>query len=190
MKRILLVGILFFFAWPVFAAAETFIIDPSHSYVQWSVSHFGFSNVSGKWYVNGTLALDEAKPKYSNVNITIKIGDLVTGIPKLDEHLKSDDFFNSAKFPTATFISDKIDVTGSNTAKVHGTLTVHGVSKPIVLDVKLNKLGVSPISNKKTAGFTATAKLKRSDFGVDAYLPGISDDVKINIETEAAADKA
>ena len=157
--------------------------------MQWSISHFGFSNPSGKWLADGTLVLDEAKPKDSKVNVTIKVGDLVTAIPKLDENLKGNEFFDVAKFPTATFVSDKVDVTGTNTAKVHGTLTLHGVSKPIVLDVKLNKLGISPVSNKKTAGFTATTKLKRSDFGVDAYLPGLGDEVKINIEAEAIAGK-
>ena len=76
-------------------------------------------------------------------------------------------------------------MTGKESAKVYGTLTMHGVSKPVVLDVKLNKLGMSPITNKKTAGFTATTKLKRSDFNIKAYLPGLGDEVEIAIESEA-----
>lgn len=168
-------------------ATETYTLDPNHYYVLWHINHFGFSNPSGKWMVNGTLTLDEKNPKDSKIDVTINVGDVITGIPKLDEHLKSDEFFSIAKFPVATFVSDKVTVTGKNTALVHGILTVHGVSKPITLNVTLNKLGVSPITNKKTAGFTARTELKRSDFGINAYLPGLGDEVKIDIEAEASA---
>lgn len=164
---------------------EFYTLDPNHTYVLWHINHFGFSNPSGKWMASGTLILDEAKPQNSKVNVTINVADVVTGIQKLDEHLKTDTFFNVAKFPIATFMSDSVDVTGKNTARVHGILTVHGVSKPITLDVTLNKLGISPITNKKTAGFTAHTELKRSDYGISAYLPGLGDDVKIDIESEA-----
>lgn len=168
-------------------AAETYTLDNTHSYVLWHVNHFGFSSPSGKWMADGTLQLDEKKPQTSKVNVTIHIDTLTTGVPKLDEHLKSKDFFDAEKFPTATFVSDKVDLTGKSTAKVHGMLTVHGVTKPITLNVTLNKMGVSPISNKLTAGFTATTTLKRSDFGVDKYSPGLGNDVKIDIEAEAKA---
>lgn len=180
---ILLSGLLFS-AWSA-QAADTFTLDPSHSYVEWHINHFGFSNPSGKWFVQGSLILDAIKPQNAKLNVTIPVADIVTGIPKLDEHLKSNEFFNTSQFPTATFVSDKVDVTGKNTAKVHGILTVHGVSKPIVLNVKLNKMGMSPITNKMTMGFTATTQLKRSDFAISAYLPNLSDEIKINIEAEA-----
>ncbi len=170
---------------PTFAAPETYTLDSSHSYVMWHINHFGFSNPSGKWMVDGTLILDETKPQNSKVDVTIHMDGLSTGVAKLDEHLKSEDFLDVAKYPTATFVSDKVTMTGKGSAKVHGMLTVHGVSKPVTLDVKLNKLGMSPIANKKTAGFAATAKLKRSDFGISKYLPGLGDDVTINIESEA-----
>jgi polyisoprenoid-binding protein YceI len=166
-------------------AADTYVLDPGHTYVLWRISHFGFSNPSGKWYANGTIILDETKPENSKLNVTIQTDSIDTGIPKLDEHLKSKDFFDVKQYPTATFVSDKIKMTGKDSAKVFGTLTLHGVSKPVVLDVKLNKLGISPISNKKTAGFSATTKLKRSDFDIKAYLPGLGDAVKIDIEAEA-----
>lgn len=167
-----------------YAAPETFTLDPNHTYVLWRINHFGFSNPSGKWLAEGNIVLDETKPQDSKVNVIIHPGDMITGLPKLDEHLKSKDFFDVVKFPTATFVSSKIDVTGKNTAKVYGVLTVHGVSKPIVLDVKLNKVGMSPITNDRTVGFTASTKLKRSDFGISAYLPGLGDDVEIDIEAE------
>ena len=193
MKRILsrvcfaIATFFLFFALPLEAqaAADTYTFDPNHTYVLWHVNHFGFSNPSGKWLADGTLVIDETKPQDSKVNVIIKTASIDTGIPKLDEHLKGPQFFDVAQFPTATFVSDKVTVTGKNTAKVSGILTVHGVSKPVTLDVTLNKVGVSPITNKKTAGFTASTTIKRSDFGITAYLPGLGDDVTINIEAEA-----
>jgi len=185
MKRILLgwvISLLFVGSAP---AAETYQLDPGHTYVLWHISHFGFSNPSGKWYAKGTLILDETKPQDSKLDVTINTADIDTGIPKLDEHLKNKDFFDVARYPTATFVSHKIQMTGKETAKVFGTLSLHGVSKPVVLDVKLNKIGMSPIKNKKTARFSATTQLKRSDFDINAYLPGLGDEVKINIEAEA-----
>jgi polyisoprenoid-binding protein YceI len=168
-------------------AADTYVLDPSHTSVNWSINHFGFSNPSGKFAsINGTLALDEIKPEESKVNATIEIANLFTGIAKLDEHLKSKDFFDSANFPTATFVSDKVELTGKDkdTARVSGLLTLHGYSKPITLVVKLNKIGDN-MMKKKTAGFSATATLKRSDFGISTYLPGLGDEVKLVIESEA-----
>jgi polyisoprenoid-binding protein YceI len=167
-------------------AAENYTIDSDHSYVEWKISHFDFSNPSGKWYIaNGTITLDKNKPQDSKVNIKIKIADIITGIPELDKHLKGELFFDVAKFPEATFVSDKVTLTGKNTAKVHGILTVHGVSKPITLMVKLNKIGTNPINNKETVGFSALVTLNRSDYGISALLPGLGDKVQINIETEA-----
>jgi polyisoprenoid-binding protein YceI len=165
--------------------AENYTLDAMHTNIDWRISHFGFSNPSGKFArVEGTLSLDEAKPENSKVTATIAINNLVTGIDKLDEHLKSPDFFDAAQFPTATFASDKVEVGAHNTAKVYGTLTVHGVAKPVTLDVTLNKIGMN-MMNKKTAGFSIHTTLKRSDFGMNKYLPGLGDDVDIHIESEA-----
>lgn len=170
------------------AATKTYTLDPAHTHVLWHISHFGFSNPSGKWFANGTLIIDESKPKDSKLNVIIQVGDIVTGIPKLDEHLKSADFFDVAKFPTATFVSDKVVSTGKDSAKVYGTLTLRGISKPVVLQVKLNNKGISPVSNKPTLGFSATTKVNRSDFGMTTYLPGLGNEVKIDIEAEANAE--
>ena len=194
MRNILIQGIIFFilsfiFIMSVRAAetytAENYKIDAKHSYVLWQISHFGFSEQTGKWYAEGELQLDEKNPQNSKVNAIIRLEDMVTGISKLDEHLKKEDFFDIANYPNAKFISNKIIMTGKDSAKVEGMLTLHGVSKPVVLNVKLRKVGMSPITNKMTAGFTATAKLKRSDFGMKTYLPGLGDEVKILIEVEA-----
>lgn len=165
--------------------AETYTIDPDHSYVLYQVSHFGFSVQTGKWPVNGTLELDEKTPKNSKINVNISVDKLDTGNPELDQHLKGPLFFDVTKYPTATFQSDKVTLTGKDRATVQGTLTLHGVSKPITLNVMLNKIGTSLITNKPTAGFNGKASLKRSDFGVSGLLPGISDDVNLNIQVEA-----
>lgn len=166
-------------------AADTYKFDPSHTQVVWSVNHFGFSHPSGKFaLVDGSLTLDEAKPENSKVSATIAIANLYTGIDKLNEHILSDTFLDAKKFPTATFASNEVIVTGKDTAKVSGNLTLHGVTKPVTLDLTLNKLGEN-MMHKKTAGFSATTNIKRSDFGIMAYLPNLGDEVKIEIESEA-----
>ncbi len=169
------------------SAADKYVLDPTHTNITWQANHFGFSNPSGKFAkVEGTLLLDEAKPENSKVNVTVSVGSIITGLEKFDTHLKSKDFFNVDKFPNATFISDKVEVTGKDTAKVHGKLTMLGVTKPEILDVKLNKIGENPISKKKTAGFSASTTIKRSEYGMNYGIPGVSDEVKLMIESEAA----
>ncbi len=179
--------LLLFFTLPTQAAVTTYTLDPNHTYVLWHINHFGFSNPAGKWIANGTLVLDKDKPQNSKVNATILVSNMVTGLPELDKHLKTDLFFNTDKYPTATFVSDKVTVTSKTSAKVHGLLTVHGIAKPVTLNVKLNSIAISPITNKETAGFSAFTTLKRSDFGITTLLPGLSDDVKIEIEAEGIA---
>ena len=188
-KSVLAIITLFFLSFSI-QAAETLTLDPMHTYVLWRISHFGFSTQSGKWYINdGTLVLDKEKPDNSKVNVTIQVANMVTGIPELDKHLREKLFFNTDQFPTATFVSNKVVVSKDNSAKVYGTLTLHGISKPVVLAVKLNKNGISPITNKMTYGFAATATIKRSDFGINTLAPGLGDEVKINIEAEASEPK-
>lgn len=170
-------------------AAETYTLDPLHSYVLWHANHFGFSSLSGKWLVNGAVTLDKEHPEKSTVNVTISLATVETGIPELNKHLKGELFFDVAKYPTATFVSDKVMLGKNDTAKVNGTFTLRGITKPITLNVKLNKVGMNPVTDKLTAGFTAYTTLKRSDFGMTSLLPGVSDEVKIEIEAEAAKNK-
>ena len=166
-------------------AAETYTLDPMHTSVVWSINHFGFSNPWGKFsMITGSLTLDEKSPQTSQLTATIPMSGLMTGIPKLDEHLATDQFFDSAKYPTATFVSTKVTQTSPTTATVDGNLTLHGVTHPETLTVTLNKIGEN-MMKKKTAGFSATATLKRSDFGITTYLPALGDDVKLYIESEA-----
>ena len=165
-------------------AADAYKIDPNHSSVTFQYTHFGFSHPTGK-FMNavGTVNLDKADPSKSSVEVSFDIAGVNTGVPALDAHLKTPDFFDAAKFPTATFKSTKVVVTGKDTAKVTGDLTIHGVTKPVTLDVKLNKLDLN-MMKKEDAGFTATATIKRSDFGIGNYVPAVSDQVDLYIEAE------
>jgi polyisoprenoid-binding protein YceI len=166
------------------AEPQTYQLDPNHTSVLWHVNHFGFSSPSGKWQADGTLVLDDKHPQASKVNVNIKVDTINTGIPKLDEHLKSKAFFDVAQFPTATFVSDKVKLTGKDTAKVTGQLTVHGVTKPVTLSVKLNKMGINPITEKEAVGFTAATTISRADFEMNTLEPGLGDTVRIDIEAE------
>ena len=108
-----------------------------------------------------------------------------SGIAKLDEHLKSKDFFDVANFLTAKFVSKKIIVTGKNKAKIEGELTLLNITKPVVLNAVFNKVGVNPLNQKETIGFSAEAEINRSDFGIKYAVPNVSDKVKLVIEVEA-----
>ncbi|HAU1150388.1 TPA: YceI family protein [Legionella pneumophila] len=179
----------FAFSTDIYAEPQTLTLDNQHTYVLWKVKHLGFSTQAGKWYANGQLVLDKDNPQQSKVNVTIKVDDIVTGIPELDKHLKGKLFFDTKQFPTATFVSDKVEVTGKNKAKVYGMLTLHGVTKPIILDVVFNKAGINLLNDRETVGFSATTLLKRSDYGIKALIPEVGDDVEIEIEAEAYLDK-
>lgn len=170
---------------PAFAAPETYALEATHTEVVFSWTHFGFSKPTAK-FMNavGTLVLDEAAPAASSVEVTFAIDGLNTGVAALDGHLKSKDFFDAATYPTATFKSTKVDVTGKDTANVTGNLTIHGVTKPVTLAVKLNKIGAN-MKGVKTAGFSATGQIKRSDFGMGAYVPAVSDEIDLVITAEA-----
>jgi len=168
------------------AAPVTYKLDPTHTMVLFSWNHFGFSNPSANLgQVDGTLVYDEAAPTKSTVEATLPLTGLDTFVPKLDEHMKSADFLDAAKYPNVTFKSTKVTEAGKGKLKVTGDLTVHGVTKPVTLDVTLNKVGPHPMMKVQTVGFDATAKIKRSDFGVGAYVPNVGDEITIRITTEA-----
>ncbi|WP_295953796.1 YceI family protein [uncultured Xanthomonas sp.] len=183
------------FAAPAAAAAAaaaakgvsgTYTLDPAHTdvLVQWS--HFGFSNPSAHFGdVDGTLVYNAQDVSKSSVNVTLPLSGLNSFTAKFDEHLKSADFFDAAKFPTATFKSTKVTSAGGNKLTVAGDLTIKGTTKPVVLAVTLNGAGPHPMKKVPALGFDATTTVKRSDFGLGAYVPNVSDEVKIRITTEA-----
>jgi polyisoprenoid-binding protein YceI len=173
------------------AAPVTYKMDPGHTNVLFSWNHFGFSNPTANLGLGeGTIVFDDKDPAKSSVDVTLPLADLDTHVPALDEHLKKPDFFDADKYPSITFKSTNVQSVGGNKFKVTGNLTVHGVSKPVVLDATLNKSGEHPMMKVQTVGFDATATLKRSDFGMGAYVPNVSDDIQIHITTEASVPKA
>jgi polyisoprenoid-binding protein YceI len=173
------------------AAPVTYAMDPGHTEVLFSWNHFGFSNPTANFGLGeGTIVFDDKDPAKSSVEVTLPLANLDTHVAKLDEHLKKPDFFDADKYPAVTFKSTKVQALGGNKFKVTGDLTVHGVTKPVVLDATLNKSGEHPMLKVQTVGFDATATLKRSDFGLGAYVPNVSDEIKVRITTEASVPKA
>lgn len=173
------------------AAPVSYIIDPNHTNVLFTWNHFGYSNPTGNLgQASGTIVFDQANPSASSVEVTLPLSALDTHVGKLDDHLKAEDFLDATKYPTITFKSTKVEKTGgANAYTVTGDLTVHGVTKPVVLAATLNSAEVHPMKKLPAIGFDATATIKRSDFGVGAYVPKVSDELKIHITTEATADK-
>jgi len=173
------------------AAPVTYQLDPGHTMVLFTWNHFGFSNPTANLSLgSGTLVFDDKQPSKSTVEVTLPLANLDTHVSALDTHLKEPDFFDASKYPTVTFKSTKVQPLGGDKFKVTGDLTVHGVTKSVVLDAKLNKSGVHPMTKAQSIGFDATGSLKRSDFGVGAYVPNVSDEIKIRITTEGSVPKA
>ncbi|MFM7620010.1 MAG: YceI family protein [Alphaproteobacteria bacterium] len=168
------------------AQAVKYEIEPNHTSVLWIADHLGFSKSSGKFNkIEGNILFDEKKPENSSTEITIKTNGIVTGIEKFDDHLKGKDFFDVKNFAVAKFVSKKITISGKNKGKILGDITILGITKPITLDVTFNKSATNPINNKPTIGFSATASLNRSNFGIKYALPNVPDKVNLIIEVEA-----
>ncbi|MCM2343167.1 MAG: YceI family protein [Alphaproteobacteria bacterium] len=173
------------------AAPMTYTLDNPHTQIVFSVSHLGFSHSMGKFTdYEGKFIFDPENPTASAVDVTIKAASVDLAHDKWNDHLKNADFFNVEKFPTITFKSTKIDTTGEKTADITGDLTILGVTKPVVLKTVYNKTDKHPYSGKMVAGFSATASIKRSDFGMTYGLPGVADDVNIMLEVEGIQDEA
>jgi polyisoprenoid-binding protein YceI len=172
------------------AAPVTYKLDPGHTMVLFSWNHFGYSNPTADLGLGeGTLVFDEQHPANSSVEVTLPLARLDTHVPALDEHLKKPDFLDAGTYPVVTFKSTQVQPLGGNKFKVTGNLTVHGVTRPVVLDATLNKVGPHPMSKAQSIGFDATASIKRSDFGVGAYVPSVSDEIAIRITTEGSVPK-
>lgn len=173
------------------AAPVTYTLDPNHTEVIVTWSHFGLSTPSANFGgIEGTLVYDEAAPEGASVKVTIPISGMDGHVEDFNTHLRSKDFFEADKFGKATFVSTKVEKAGAGKLRVMGDLTVKDQTRPVVLDVTINNIGPHPMSKMQAAGFSATGSLKRSDFGVGAYAPNVSDDVKLVITTEALESKA
>jgi polyisoprenoid-binding protein YceI len=159
-----------------------YAVEPQHTRVLFAVSHMGFTTWYGEFtHVSGTLNLTPQAVGNSTLEIHIPVNTVSTTSAKLDGELKSPQWLDAEKFPEIVFKAKQVERTGEDSAKVTGDVTLHGVTKPVTLDVKFNGAGTNPLDKKYTAGFEVSGTIKRSDFGVNTYVPLIGDDVKIII---------
>ncbi len=189
-RRLMIAAAALLAAGPLFAVTYTFEPQHTQGVIRWN--HLGFANPTAQFNsVEGTLDFDPAEPTRSSVMVTIPLGSMSTGVADLNDDFRSSDFFDFAKFPTATFKSTKVEKGAApDTLKVAGYLSLHGVTKPVALDVTINKIGTNPRNHVPTVGFEAMATLKRSDFGLGLYVPQVSDEIQIHITAEAAEKNA
>lgn len=167
---------------PTAVTAGNYAVEGSHTRVQFSVSHMGFSDWYGDFAgATGTLSLDPQKLAATRLEISIPVASVTTTNAKLDAELKSAEWFDADKFPTIRFVATKVERTAADRANITGDLTFHGVTRPVVLDARFNGAGTNPLSKAYTIGFNATTVINRSDFGVKTYVPLIGDEVTLRI---------
>jgi polyisoprenoid-binding protein YceI len=167
------------------APAGVYKNDESHAYITYSYDHQGYSRPWLRWRKwDASLNWNPAAPEQSTISVTIDATSADSGVDKFDEHLRSADFFDVAQFPTIAFNSTALSLTGGSTGKLTGDLTIKGVTKPVTLDVKINKAAFEERWGVYKLGFSANGAVKRSDFGVDRYVPFVGDDVTVVIEAE------
>jgi len=166
-------------------AADSYTIDPAHTFPNFTINHLGFSTMHGRFdKTSGTVTLDRAA-KTGSLEVSIDATSISTGFAKRNEHLRGPDFFNSAEFPKITYKSTAIHFSGDVPSSVDGNLTIMGTTKPVTLTIEEFNCGTNPMSKKDTCGAAASTQLKRSDYGVKYGLPAIGDDVKLVFEIEA-----
>lgn len=176
---------------PVAAAPVEYTLDPTHTQVEITWNHLGFSNITARFdEVEGSFTYDAENPEASSASATVKIASIDSGVDKLDQHLQAGDFFDAEKFPTATFASTRAEAAGEGKLRLSGDLTIHGVTLPVTFDVTLNRFAEHPMRKVPAGGFDASLTIKRSDFGVGAYVPNISDEIRIEITGEGLAKPA
>lgn len=172
-------------------SVEHYTFDKAHTQILFFVDHLGFSKSQGEFLdFDGFFNFDLEHPEKSNVDISINVPGLDMDDEKWNAHMQSADFFDAEKFPTMTFKSTEIEVTGKKTANITGDLTLLGVTKPVTLVAKHNKSDKHAFSGKYVSGFSATTAIKRSEFGMEYGLPMVGDDVEIRIEVEGLRTEA
>jgi polyisoprenoid-binding protein YceI len=160
-------------------------LDDYHGYITFTYTHLGFSNPRvGFNRFDTKLTLDNSNPENSKVEVTIDATSIDSRVAEFNEHLNSADFFNTAEYPTITFKSTKVEATGANTFNVTGDLTILGTTKPVTLTTTINKAGNHPMQNVPAVGVSASTTLLRSEWGLGAYVPAVSDEVELSIEVE------
>lgn len=186
MKKTLIAGIFAsLIAAPVLAAPQTYVLDPTHSFPRFSYDHMGFSKQILRFNkTTGTVVLDK-QAKQANVDVTIDMTSIDTGFDEFDTHIQGADFLDTAKFPTATFKSTKVNFEGDKPVSIDGNLMIKGISKPVTLTVTSFLNGPHPMLKKDAIGANATAVIKRSDFNAGMFAPAVGDEVTLDIALEA-----
>jgi polyisoprenoid-binding protein YceI len=172
--------------------AATYTLEPNYTQGVFRWNHLGFSSPAAQFSQGqGTLEFDPANPTRASVEVTIPLSTLNTGVPDLDDDFRSSAFFDTARFPSATFKSTRVDAgAAKDQLKVTGNLSLHGVTRPVVLDVTVVKAGNNPRNSLPTVGFDAMTTLKRSEFGLGAYVPQVGDEIQMHIIVQAVDAKA
>jgi len=193
MKRFISIIIAAALLAPLHALAATYNIDPAHTTIGFKVKHLMISNVKGVFEkFKGTVNIDEKDITRSKVDISIEMASVNTSIAKRDDHLRSPDFFDVARFPTMTFVSTRVEKAGADALKVTGDLTIKGVTRKVILNVEGPTGEIKSPQGDVKRGASATATVNRQDFGVSwsKRLDGggvvVADDVHISIDTELA----
>ena len=167
---------------PQATQAGTYKVETHHTLAEFTVNHFGFNDffgvISG---ATGSLVLDPKAIAATKLDVSLPADGISTTNAALDSELKGADWFDAAQYPTIRFVSQKVVQTGPRTARISGTITMHGVTKLLVLDASFGGAGVNMLDKAYTVGFSATGTLKRSDFSITKYVPAVSDEVRIKI---------
>ena len=172
-------------ATPAIAAPETYVLDQAHSFPRFSYSHFGFSTQLSRFdKTTGKVIFDKVS-KTGSVDVVIDTKSVDTGFPVFNEHIQDEDFFDTAKYPTATFKSTKVVFDGDKPVSIEGNLTIKGITKPVTLTVTSFLAMPHPMVKKDAIGANAYTVVKRSDFNAGKYAPHVSDEVRIDIAIEA-----
>mgnify|MGYP006446376607 CR=1 FL=1 len=173
------------FSSAVQAQIEHYSFDKAHTQILFFVDHLGFSMSQGKFHdYEGHFVFDRTVPENSSVSVTISAGSIDMDHEKWNTHMRSQDFFAAGHFPDITFESTEITVTGDKTAKITGDLTMRGKTNAVTLDTRFNRSAKHPFSGDYVAGFSATARLDRTQWGMDYGVPQIGKDVRIRLEVE------
>ncbi len=184
-KQIATLAIAIAAAAPAFAAPDTYVLDGTHSFPRFSYSHFGYSTqLSHFEKTSGKVVFDKVA-KTGSVDIVIDTKSVNTGYATFNEHIQGEDFLDTAKYPTATFKSTKVNFVGDKPSTVEGNLTLKGVTKPVVLTVTSFQAMPHPMLKKDAIGANAYTVVKRSEFNAGKYAPYVGDEVRIDIAVEA-----
>ena len=168
-----------------YASADTYRLEKSHADLLFSVDHAGFTQKHGQFRdFDATLQYDAGHADQSRVTVAVKTASIDTGLERRDGDLKGPQFLDVEKFPDMTFTSTRVTPGPEGTLVIEGDLSLHGTTRPVTLNARLNKSAPNPFDKKPTLGFSATGSLKRSDFGVSTFVPIIGDVITISIDAE------